>query len=381
MDVLIYGDTETSPTLRHEVPVAIGDPFLYLEHDARRVVVTNTLEEESIARAAPDLERLLVDALGRDELVAAGRTPIEIEQELCERAAAWFAIRAAAVPPDFPLAIADGLRASGVVLTPDETLFRERRRRKTQLEIEGIRRAAGAAVQAIREAAWMLRQAEIRGDELRLGGEPLTSEALRGRIREVCAQAGAQAPPDIMVKPMGPQPSIGHDPGSGPLPAHTPIVIDLWPRDEESACWADMTRTFVRGEIADRVAELHQLVLTAHERSCAALAPGVTGAALYDLACDVFEGAGHPTGRTKPPGVPLREGFYHGLGHGVGLAVHEAPMIGKARTERLIEGDVVAVEPGVVDRAVGAVRVEDVLLVTGDGSQQLTGSFAHGLTP
>ena len=128
-----------------------------------------------------------------------------------------------------------------------------------------------------------------------------------------------------MVKPMGPDAHIGHFPGSGPLPADTPILIDLWPRDEESGCWADMTRTFVRGEISEAIAELHMLALNAHERACEAVRPGVTGVELYGLACEVFEAAGHPTQRTKAPGETLREGFYCGLGHGVGLEVHEAP--------------------------------------------------------
>ena len=163
----------------------------------------------------------------------------------------------------------------------------------------GIRRATTAGLDAMRAAATMLREAEIRGEELWRDGERLTSETVRTRIREVCERAGAPAPADIMVKPMGPDPQIGHHPGSGPLPAHAPILIDLWPRDEESGCWSDMTRTFVRGEISDPIAELHALVLTAHERACAAVRPGIPGVELYGIACDVFEAAGHPTGRTK----------------------------------------------------------------------------------
>ncbi len=382
MNVLIWGDTESSPALRHEVPADIGDPFLYLESDGRRVVVTSALEEARIARVAPDLERLLIDELGRDELIAEGRTPIEIEQEMCVRAADRLAIRNAVVPPEFPVAIADRLRAAGLELHPDDAPFTERRRRKSAAEMAGIRRATNAGLEALRAAAAMLRESEIRGEELfGSDGQRLTSEAVRTRIREMCARADAPAPADIMVKPMGPDPHIGHEPGAGPLPAHTPILIDLWPRDEASGCWSDMTRTFVRGEISDAVAELHALVLNAHERSCAAVRPGIPGVELYGIACDVIEAAGHPTARTKAPGQTLREGFYHGLGHGVGLQVHEAPNLGRSGVDPLIAGDVIAIEPGTIVRSVGGVRLEDLLVVTDEGAESLTDSFPYDLQP
>jgi Xaa-Pro aminopeptidase len=381
MNLLVYGDTLTSPALRHEVPVAIGDAFLYLESDGRRAVLTNALEDERIARAAPDLERMLGEQLGRDDLIQAGHSRAEIDLELAERAVARFGIPEAAVPPEFPIALADRLRAAGVELVPDEDLFVERRRRKTAAEMAGIRRASQAALSAMREAAAMIRGAEIDGDGLSLGGQALTSEAVRERIREVCARAGAPAPADIMIKPMGPNPEGGHEPGSGPLLAHTPIEIDLWPQDEESGCWSDMTRTFVRGEISDSIAALHELVLDAHEQACGAVAPGVSGRRVYGLACDVFEGAGHPTGRSKAPGETLREGFYFALGHGVGLEVHEAPLLGRIGDDTLIEGDVIAVEPGTSVSALGGCRVEDLLLVTADGSERLTGTFPYGLAP
>ncbi len=381
MNVLIYGNTETAPALRHEVPLVIGDPFLYLESDGRRGVLTNALEDARIARAAPELERVLVDGLGRDELIDAGYSSAAVDRELCVRAAAVFGIREAVVPPEFPLALADRLRENGLELTPDETLFAERRRQKSSSEMSGIRRAAAVAVLALEEAAKMLREAAISGEELQLGGEVLTSEVVRSRLREVCGRAGAPAPSDIMVKAMGPAPQIGHDPGSGPLPAHAPILIDLWPVDEESGCYADMTRTFVRGEVSDQITDLHALVLSAHEQSCAAVRPGVTGVELYGIACDVFEAAGHPTGRTKTPGETLREGFYHGLGHGVGLEVHEAPNLGRSGHDPLLAGDVIAVEPGIVVASVGGARVEDVLIVTEHGSENLTGTFPYALTP
>jgi Xaa-Pro aminopeptidase len=379
VNVLIWGASELSPELRHEVPVAIGDPFLYLETDGRRAVVTNPLEEGRLAHAAPELERLLADELGRDELIAAGFSSSELEREVCLRAVRALEIREAVVPLGFPLALADRLRAEGIVLTPAEAVFAERRRHKTEHEMAGIRRAAHAAVEAVRAAAGMLRESELRGGALWHDGERLTAEAVRTRIREACGRAGALAPPDVMVKPMGPDALIGHYPGSGPLPADTPILIDLWPQDEESGCWADMARTFVRGTVNDAVGEIHAVVTRAHERALAAVRPGIRGMELYGLACEVIEAAGYPTGRTKPPGQPLREGFYAALGHGVGLEVHEPPNLGRSGSQPLIAGDVIAVEPGVVDRAVGGTRVEDLLIVTDDGCENLTDAIPYEL--
>jgi Xaa-Pro aminopeptidase len=370
--ILICGDTLRSPELRHEVPLGIGDQFLYLETDGRRAVLTNVLEVDRIAQQAPELERLLGEQLGRDELIEQGLSYTEVDWELYVRAVRELGISQAAVPPDFPLGVADRLRAEGVELTADEELFVERRRRKTDAELAGIRRAAHAAVAGVEECARVLREAEIDGDGLRSNGEVLTSEALRARIREVCARLGAPAPDDIIVAPMRPGDAVGHEPGSGPLPAHAPICLDLWPQDEASGCWADMTRTWVRGDISDAMADLHRLVLEAHERSLAAVRPGVPGVDIYGAACDVFEAAGHPTQRTKKPGETLQHGFYFGLGHGVGLEVHEAPALGRTGRAPLVAGDVIAVEPGTVDPQHGGMRVEDLVRVTEDGYELLT---------
>jgi Xaa-Pro aminopeptidase len=380
-EYLIYGDTLRSPAMRHEVPLGIGDPFLYLETDGRRVVVTNPLEDDRIAEAAPDLERLLADELGLDELIAQGLQREVVYREVFARAVDRVGIRAAVVPPEFPIALADRLRETGVELTPDDAEFETRRRRKTAAEMAGIRRATEAGLAGLAECARALREASIDGDQLRSDGEVLTSEIVRARVREVCARAGAPAPDDIIVAPMRPGDAVGHESGSGPLPAHAPICIDLWPQDEESGCWSDMTRTFVRGDVSDAIAQLHTLVLDAHERACAAVRPGVPGVEIYGVACDVFEAAGYPTQRTKAPGETLRHGFYFGLGHGVGLEVHEAPALGRTGRDPLIAGDVIAVEPGTVDPKDGGMRVEDLLIVTEDGYENLTASFPYDLTP
>ena len=107
---------------------------------------------------------------------------------------------------------------------------------------------------------------------------------------------------------------------------------------------ADMTRTFVVGEVGEAVRALEGLVRTALERTRAAVRPGITGGELHALACEVFEAAGHRMKRTGPGDDP-DEGFMFSLGHGVGLAIHEAPALGQTGHDELVAGDVVALEP------------------------------------
>ena len=157
-------------------------------------------------------------------------------------------------------------------------------------------------------------------------------------------------------------------------------MIDLWPRDGESFCFADMTRTFVVGEIAPDVAEWHRICKQALDRAISEIRPGVSGRAIFDGTCELFEAAGEPTQRTKQPGLPLADGFFHGLGHGVGLEVHEEPGLGLTSREPLQAGDVVTVEPGLYRQGYGGVRLEDLVLVTEDGAENLT-RFSYELTP
>jgi Xaa-Pro aminopeptidase len=157
-------------------------------------------------------------------------------------------------------------------------------------------------------------------------------------------------------------------------------VIDLFPKDRESACYADMTRTFVVGEPSDEIAEWHRLVKEAVDRTIEPIKPGVKGRELFDIACDIFEEAGQKTQRTKEPGKPLDEGFFHSLGHGVGLEVHEQPGLGLLGEKELVPGDVVTIEPGLYRQGFGGVRLEDLILVTEDGYENLT-DFPYDLAP
>src|SRR5512133_3891967 len=368
--LLIHGSTERSSTLRHEVPLTIIDPFLWARFDGRTAAVLNVLERDRVLAAVPGIEALGLEELGFDELAASGRPLHEIEVDISARAVERLGLRSAAVPNDFPLALADRLRADGVRLRTDQALFDSRRRVKSGAELAGIGRAQRAAEAGMAAAAALLRNA---------GDGTISAEQVRAAIREACAAHGAAAPPDIIVAP-GAQGATGHEPGSGPLPAGAPIVVDLWPQDEASGCWADMTRTFVIGEAPAEVVEQHRLTLEALRRAADTTRAGARGVDVYGAACEVFEAVGHPTQRSKDEGAALRDGFFHSLGHGVGLEVHEAPALGRTGHEPLVSGDVVTLEPGTYRQGFGGVRLEDLVLVTEGGCEVMT-SYPYDLRP
>jgi len=379
---LLFGDTQRSAALRHEVPVAIIDPLMWAEPDGGPVILTSRLERERIAAALPQAQILDYFDFGMRELRERGLTYAAAEREVAVRALRHLGVAEVVVPGEFPLALADRLRAEGIAVTPDDEVFQMRRRAKSPRELEGIRLAQRAAERGMAAAAELLAAAEPGPDgDLHLDGERLTAERVRAAIRAACARAGAPAPAVVMVASV--RDGFGHEPGSGPLPAGLPIQVDLFPCHEESGCWADMTRTFVvgppAGEAAGLIERQRELVRAALEDARAAIRPGVTGRELYDAACERFEAAGFRTQRTGP-GEDPSEGFQFALGHGVGLEVHEEPSLGLGGVQALVPGDVLAIEPGLWDRRIGGVRYEDLVLVTEDGGETLT-DFPYDLSP
>jgi Xaa-Pro aminopeptidase len=301
--------------------------------------------------------------------MASGVDYRELDAQLALRAVASLGLQRATVPDDFPVWLADRLRADGVALDVDQELFDDRRRAKTEAQLAGMKRAQRAAEAAMDACRELLRRAEISGDELLLDGEQLTVERVKADMNVVFAQHDTTA--DEYIVAPGPQGAVGHDMGSGPIRPGTPLVVDIFPRDNASAVYTDMTRTFVVGEVPAEVREWHRLCKEALDVAVAEIRAGVEARAVFDVTCDVFEAAGEPTQRTKRAGETLADGFFHGLGHGVGLEVHERPRLGRLGDE-LVAGDVITLEPGCYRRGFGGARLEDLVLVTAAGCEVIT---------
>jgi Xaa-Pro aminopeptidase len=376
-DVLIYADTFRSPEMRHEVPIGIPDAFLYIERNGSRHAVLTSFELDRVKAIPGGLQGHAYEEFGYDELLAQGLTREEVSLGVAVNACKALGIGEALVPGTFPVQFADRLRSEGIELRADHETFSQRRRVKNATELAGIRRAQRAAEAGMEAARDLLRRAERNGSVLKIDGEPLTSEQIKRAINEVFTAHGMIV--DDFIVAHGPQSAVGHDMGSGPISPDEAVVIDLWPKDAETACYADMTRTYVVGEPSAEIAEFHRLCKEALDRSLEAVRAGAPGRDLFQLVCELFHEAGQPTQLSKKPGEVLENGFYHGLGHGVGLEVHEEPWLGRSPGE-MVAGDVITLEPGLYRHGSGGVRLEDLVLVTEDGAENLT-DYPYDLTP
>ncbi len=375
--MLIVGDTGRSPELRHELPLSIGDPFVYAELGDRRVAVVWSVEGDRIAAIDPSVEIVPSETISVDDLIRDGVDYYDLDAAHAVRAVQALGLERARVPHAFPLRYADALRAAGVELVTDQRFFDMRRRRKSERELEGIRHASAAAEAAMRAIASLLARSEPGDGGRVVDGEPLTSELLRAAADTAFAELRCRG--DDAIVAHGAQAADGHHQGAGRVANDDVLVCDLFPLDLESACFSDMTRTFSVGTPDPELVTWHEHTLAALEHVRGLVAPGAEGAELYREVCRFYEALGYPTRLSAPEGTVLREGFNHGLGHGVGLEVHEAPGLSKSGHE-LVAGDVITLEPGLYRHGFGGVRLEDLVLVTEDGCETIT-DFPYDLDP
>jgi Xaa-Pro aminopeptidase len=362
---VILSDTLRSPEMRRELPLAMVDPAIYIESGGERKAWVTGFELERVAGVS-DLHSVGLEELGLDELTAQGMSHQDaIHKVAIVRACESMGVTDAVVPRGFPLEAAEAMIAAGISVHADGAEFDRRRRAKTPDQVAGIRRAQRACESAMEAVRAVLRR------------DSPTSEDLHAAIAHAFIDAGMIPTPAIASH--GPQVASVHDNGSGAILPGESVVVDIFPIDPVSGCYSDMTRTFCVGEPSEELVRYHALVAEALERSTAAAGPGVPCSAVFAAAADVFEEAGFPTLRTKKPEEVLDRGFLHGLGHGVGLEIHEAPYLHLA-DDPLLPGDVITLEPGCYRPGFGGCRLEDIALITEDGCEVLT-DYRYDLAP
>jgi Xaa-Pro aminopeptidase len=314
-----------------------GDDSLLLLVGARAILVSDGRFTTQILQECPDIEvrirpvgtKVLAEAARAIELLGVRRLAFE---STAMSVAEFEALKEAI--PTVELVGVQG-RVEGLRIVKDEA------------EVDAIREAIRFA-----ERAFAMLRAGLRVDET----EKDTADALENYLRR-CGASGASFPPIVAV---GPRAALPHArPTANTRIGDADFVLVDWGATGRPYK-SDLTRVLVTGKVTSQFEKVYRTVLEAQERGIAAVRPGVAARDVDAEARSVIEEAGF--GRF----------FEHGLGHGLGMDIHEAPRLHKDSDVTLQPGMVVTVEPGIYLPEWGGIRIEDDVLVTDDGCEVLT---------
>ena len=362
--LLMVADSERDANMLYGTGFFAGDPFIYLNFGRRPYLVLNDLEIDRARRQVPHCNVVSLSAyqqkVRRNGVKIPGFAHV-IKELLRERK-----ISRVTVPDNFPLGLARELKKLGIKSKTQPSFFPEREY-KTADEVRKISAALMMAEVGMAEGMQALRLSKIgKGRQLIYRGLPLTSERLRAVIDCAILQSSGLAANTIVAG--GRQGCDPHERGFGKLRAHEPIILDIFPRSQKTGYFGDITRTFVRGRASEAVKRLYDTVFHGQKIGLQKVRAGVPTAEVHECILQFFNQRGYHTGKRNG----RMEGFFHGTGHGLGLDIHEAPRMGATSRGKLIAGQVVTVEPGLYYPEIGGVRLEDVALVTANGSKNLT---------
>lgn len=353
---LLIGNSENTPDIRFATGLSIPDDFIWLsDNEGNPMAFFSDLE---IDRARAQI-KAGVSVIAEKEF---GST----RSEIIINAAQQHNITTVEVPAEFPLGLAEKLRAAGLTLIISEnSSFFPEREFKTPAEVSAITVTQRAGEAGFLRAVEVLSASSIgANDALLWQNEPLTSEVLRAEID--CAILRCGMLPTGTICAGGAQSAQPHNSGSGQLYAHTPIVMDIFPRSPATGYWGDLTRTVIKGNAPAIVRKAWLAVREARDHAKSLIRIGAIPSELHLKARNILDSHGFFTGETD--GKPF--GFFHGLGHGVGLEIHEAPRVSPRSSVPLKGGEVITIEPGLYYPEWGGIRLEDLVYLPASGTAQ-----------
>ena len=337
------------------------DPVILMEIKEKSYLMVSPLEVERAEKEAEVDEVMNIMDYG------------ETEAEALEVFLKKHKVKNIAVPAVFNYQLGKALENNFKVVAV-APLFYPRREVKNDREISETERAQRAVEQAMEKAMELLSDCIISGRCIIRPPDfqhVLTSEYLKALIDLKLYSLGFLGVGTIVA--CGLQAADQHCAGSGSLSAFEPIVISVFPLSMKTHYWTGLTRTVFKGEPSAELKKMYGVVLKAQEHGIEMTRPGIDGKEIYDWTIKYFENAGYPSDLKKRP----MEGFFHGVGHGVGIDIHEPPSIG--RVSRILrEGNVVTVETGLYYQRlrghipVGGIRIEDMILITKNGCRNFT---------
>jgi len=360
-DAYIVYASSRDADMRYLTHFTTSDPFVYFRK--QRGKGTMIISQMEVGRASREgIAAVMTRAeAGLPEILKTEKDPYLATARMI----AGQAGKKVLVPPNFPVALAHALGKFCTVVVDTGTVA-AMRAKKSRTEIHSLKEVQKITGKAMKQAYSLLRNASVKKGILYHDKKPLTSERIRFVLHSVLLEHGCTAEDTIVS--CGEDTAIPHMTGTGPLYADEPIIIDLFPRDERSGYYADMTRTFVKGEPSREIHEMYAALREAKRLAMSRIRSGVKGSEIHQTVVDFFHDAGYDSNT---------RGFVHNLGHGVGLQVHELPTVGPGGKE-LSVGNVITIEPGLYYPGTGGVRLEDIGAVTRTGFTNFT-SFSEEL--
>ncbi|MSR64735.1 MAG: aminopeptidase P family protein [Verrucomicrobiae bacterium] len=368
--LLIVADSEKDANMLYVTGMFVPDPFIWFRHNGRRYAVMSDLEIDRAKRDA-DVDRVLALTQYRNQLIKKGFKAPKL-RDILVTVLKEYGVRSVTVPDNFPLALALQLKNACIRVRPAERGIFPERECKRPDEVAKIRAALKIAQTGLTAGIGTVRRSRIGRDGfLYWHGGKLTSELLRAEMDIACKRAGGLAANTIVAG--GNQGCDPHERGHGPLRAHQSIILDIFPRDERTGYFGDITRTVVRGRASESLRKLYATVEEGQRIAFRELREGVDGGEVHKKITGCFANRGFKTGKQRG----RMGGFFHGTGHGLGLEIHESPRVSIA-SEKMKAGHVVTVEPGLYYWGIGGVRIEDVVLIRKTGNTRLS-SFPNRL--
>jgi Xaa-Pro aminopeptidase len=332
-----------------------SDPFVFFKKPGEPgVIIVSQMETGRASREATSTVMTRTQA-GLPEIMKTEKDPYRATAKMIAAQVG----KKILVPPNFPIALANAMSEYCTVEVDGGTI-QSMRAKKSKIELILMNNVQKVTEKAMDRAISLIRSSSVKKGILYLDQKPLTSEHLKFSMHSLLLEHGCSAVDTIVS--CGEDTAIPHMSGSGPLKSDEPIVIDLFPVDEKSGYYADMTRTVVKGEPSKDIREMYDALREAKKLGISRVKAGVSGADIHQAVVDFFNERGYETDT---------RGFIHNLGHGVGLQVHELPTIGPAG-KALESGNVITIEPGLYYPGIGGVRLEDIGAVTARGFNNFT---------
>ncbi len=362
---LLIADSEHNADMLYITGIFVPDPFVIIGLHGRWHGLFSALEIDR-ARKTARLDNTHLDTPWREKAEKLGWGGG------LEAAAAAFlyehGIHVITVPGTFPLLYAERLRAWGMQVRPEDGPVFPARAIKSEREIAQLRQAERLTRRAMRTAEQFLAISTIGNDGILRHpetGSRLKSGHVRSKIETFLIAHGAT--PSHTIVACGREAADPHRIGQGYIRAHQPVIIDIFPRLTASGYWGDMTRSYVKGRASREIRQLYRTVRDGQDIGLSMICDGAHGRDIHLAISRHFESCGFHTGIRRG----RQTGFFHGTGHGVGLEVHESPRI-STHDQILRAGNVVTIEPGLYYPGMGGVRLEDMVVVRGDGCENLT---------